>query len=81
MASAQISVYPLRQERLDKAVEIVLNALAARGLEPEVGAMSTLVNGESDRIFAALAAAYREAARAGPVVMAVTVSNTCPVPA
>ncbi len=79
MASAQISIYPLRQERLDEAVNIVRDALAAKGLEPEVGAMSTLVSGESDQIFAALAAAYREAARAGPVVMTVTVSNTCPV--
>lgn len=80
MASAQISIYPLRQERLDKAVAIVGNALLSHGLEPEIGAMSTLASGESDAIFAALAAAYKEAAQAGPVVMTVTVSNTCPVP-
>jgi uncharacterized protein YqgV (UPF0045/DUF77 family) len=79
MASAQISIYPLRQERLDQAVEIVRTALAARGLEPEVGAMSTIVVGESDDIFAALAEAYREAARVGPVVLTVTLSNACPV--
>jgi uncharacterized protein YqgV (UPF0045/DUF77 family) len=79
MASAQISIYPLRQQRLDNAVERVRSALASRGLEPEVGAMSTIVTGDSDVIFAALAEAYREAAHAGPVVLAVTLSNACPV--
>lgn len=79
MTSAQVSIYPLREERLDNVVDIVLREFRSRGLSPEVGAMSTLVSGESDLIFAALAAAYRAAAESGPVVLAVTLSNTCPV--
>ena len=38
IASAQISVYPLPAElRLGPAIEIVRGALAAHGLEPQVG--------------------------------------------
>ena len=79
IASAQISVYPLRQERLDRAIAIVHAALAARGLEPQIGAMSTIVAGDSDLLFVALSEAFAKAAAAGPVVMAITVSNTCPL--
>jgi uncharacterized protein YqgV (UPF0045/DUF77 family) len=78
-ASAQISIYPLRQERLDRAIAIVHTALAARGFEPQIGAMSTLVTGESALLFAALSEAFAQAAETGPVVMTITVSNTCPV--
>ena len=80
IASAQISIYPLRQERLGPAVEAVRAALAARGLHPQVGAMSTVVVGEDAVVFAALAEAFAKAAEAGEVVMTVTVSNACPIP-
>jgi uncharacterized protein YqgV (UPF0045/DUF77 family) len=52
--SAQIGIYPLRQERLGPVVEAVRLALENRGLEPEVGPMSTLVTADSGSIFAAL---------------------------
>ena len=37
VASAQISIYPLRQERLTPAVEAVQQALSGRGLEVRPG--------------------------------------------
>jgi hypothetical protein len=46
MVSAQIAIYPLRQERLAPAVHAVSDALTARGLAPSVGPMSTLVAGQ-----------------------------------
>lgn len=79
MCSAQISVYPLRQAHLGPAVDGVRQSLAAQGLEAEVGPMSTVVTGEAAAVFAALADAFDKAAQAGQVVMAVTVSNACPV--
>lgn len=79
MASAQISVYPLRQERLSPAIELLSKRLAAAGLRPVVGPMSTVVTGEADALFAALRDAFLQAATAGHVVMTVTVSNACPV--
>jgi uncharacterized protein YqgV (UPF0045/DUF77 family) len=79
IASAQISVYPLRQARLGRAVEAVRAALAARGLAPQVGPMSTIVTGDSGNLFAALGDAFDAAAGVGDVVMSITVSNACPV--
>lgn len=80
IASAQISIYPLRQDRLGPAVEIVRTALAAHGLTSQVGAMSTIVVGEDTVIFAALAEAFAKASETGEVVMTATVSNACPIP-
>lgn len=77
--SAQVSLYPLRQERLGPAIEALRRALERAGLEAHVGPMSTLVTGERARIFAALEEGFAEAAEAGSVVMNVTVSNACPV--
>jgi uncharacterized protein YqgV (UPF0045/DUF77 family) len=77
--SAQLSLYPLRQERLSPAIQAVSEALKAAGLQPHIGTMSTLVTGEAATIFAALHTAFVRAADLGHVVMAVTLSNACPV--
>jgi len=79
-ASAQVAVYPLRQARLSPAVEAVQAALTRASLRVEAGPMSTMVTGQSDAIFAALADAFAAAAAQGHVVMTITVSNACPVP-
>lgn len=76
--SAQISVYPLRQDRLTPAIDAVRRALEARGLHPEIGPMSTLVIGEAKEVFDALQDALVQATTTGQVVMAVTLSNACP---
>jgi uncharacterized protein YqgV (UPF0045/DUF77 family) len=76
--SAQIAIYPLRQERLTPAVHAVSDALTARGLAPAVGPMSTLVTGELDAVLDGLREAFRIAAETGHVVMTVTLSNACP---
>lgn len=78
--SAQISVYPLRQEHLGPAVESVRRVLEEHGLTPRVGPMSTTVTGENGIMFAALADAFAKAASNGQVVMTITISNACPIP-
>ena len=78
--SAQIAIYPLRQEHLTPSVEAVQHALRAHGLEPESGPMSTYVVGEDDAIFTALREAFAQASSMGHVVLTVTVSNACPLP-
>jgi uncharacterized protein YqgV (UPF0045/DUF77 family) len=77
--SAQVSLYPLRQDHLGRDIEVFANVLRAAGLEPRVGPMSTVVTGETDVLFAALRDAFQTAAAAGHVVMTMTVSNACPV--
>jgi uncharacterized protein YqgV (UPF0045/DUF77 family) len=79
MVSAQVAVYPLRQERLTPAVAAVGEALREAGLAPEVGPMSTIVTGEDATVFRALESAFARAAATGHVVMTITVSNACPV--
>ena len=78
--SAQIAVYPLRQEHLTPGIEAVRQALEARGLQPQSGPMSTYVAGEDDEVFAALRDAFANASGTGHVVMTVTISNACPIP-
>jgi uncharacterized protein YqgV (UPF0045/DUF77 family) len=80
IVSAQISVYPLRQDHVGPAIDAVRRALADHGLTSEVGPMSTIAVGEDAVIFAALGDAFAKAAGLGDVVMAVTVSNACPIP-
>jgi uncharacterized protein YqgV (UPF0045/DUF77 family) len=77
--SAQIAMYPLRQERLTPAVRAVSDALTGHALSPSVGPMSTLVTGELDSVVDALREAFVKAAATGHVVMTVTLSNACPV--
>ena len=77
--SAQISIYPLRQEHLSPAIEAVRRALAVRNLHPEIGPMSTVVTGEVEAVFAALQEAFVQATATGHAVMTITVSNACPV--
>lgn len=77
--SAQVSLYPLGQESLSPRIGEFCARLRRAGLEPAVGPMSTVVAGEADALFPALQAAFVEAAEAGPVVMALTVSNACPL--
>ncbi len=77
--SAQVSIYPLRQEHLTPAIEEVAAALQAKGLRAEVGPMSTHVTGAAHTVFAALEEGFVRAAAKGYVVMTITVSNACPV--
>ena len=80
VASAQIAVYPLRQERLTPAIEATQQALRSHGLDVQAGRMSTYVVGEAETIFAALRDAFVQSAATGHIVMTVTVSNACPIP-
>ena len=49
VASAQIAIYPLRQDRLTPAIEVVQQTLRGHGLEVQSGPMSTYVVGEATR--------------------------------
>jgi uncharacterized protein YqgV (UPF0045/DUF77 family) len=77
--SAQVAIYPLRQDRLTPAIAAVSAALHTAGLRPEVGPMSTIVTGAAADVFRALEDGFLQAGALGHVVMTVTVSNACPV--
>lgn len=80
MITAQVSVYPLRQVSIGPAIRKAVHVFRERGLETQIGAMSTLVWGEETAVFAALKEAFHQAAESGDAVMVVTLSNACPSP-
>jgi uncharacterized protein YqgV (UPF0045/DUF77 family) len=77
--SAQVSLYPLRQSHLAPAVSQVTEVLRGAGLDVRSGTMSTVVIGESEKVFDSLKASFQSAAALGDVVMVVSLSNCCPV--
>jgi len=77
--SIQVSFYALDGANLATALKRFVSVLDAHGLDYEVGAMSTVVRGELDGIFAALRDAYEQASEGTAAVMVMTVSNACPV--
>lgn len=80
VASAQVAIYPLRQEHLTPAIDAVQRALRKHGLTIQPGPMATYVVGPTDTILAALQEAFAQASATGHVVMTITLSNACPIP-
>jgi uncharacterized protein YqgV (UPF0045/DUF77 family) len=77
--SVQISLYPLGKEHLSQDISGFVELLRAQGLRCEVGRMSTVLYGDSDKIFDALNEAYSFMASRGACVMVSTISNACPL--
>jgi uncharacterized protein YqgV (UPF0045/DUF77 family) len=77
--SAQISLYPLKEERLSPIIEEAWKILEENQLDLEKGVMSTVVAGEANRVFAAIREVFLRTAEKGAVSMVVTYSNACPI--
>ena len=77
--SAQISLYPLKQERLSPAIERAWKILEESQLGLKKGEMSTVVSGETEEVFRAIKEVFLKAAELGPVSMVATFSNACPI--
>lgn len=77
--AAQVSIYPLRQQRFSPAIGKALDIFRAKGLNVEMGAMSSIISGEDEPLFTALKEVYQTLADKGELVMMVTLSNACPV--
>ncbi len=78
--TAQVSLYPLRQDDISSSIDSVLEAFEQHGIESETGTMSTLLWGDDEKVFSALLDAFRRVASLGESVMVITVSNACPWP-
>jgi uncharacterized protein YqgV (UPF0045/DUF77 family) len=80
VVTAQVSLYPLRQESLAPVIGETLQIFQESALEVEPDTMSTLLVGDETTIFDALQEAFHQAAEQSQVVMVVTFSNACPLP-
>jgi len=78
IVQAEISLYPLRTEKLSKPIEAFCRSLAEAGLKIKPGSMSSSILGESAVIFPALQQAFEHVAEQNEVVMTVKISNACP---
>jgi uncharacterized protein YqgV (UPF0045/DUF77 family) len=77
--SAQISLYPLKQQRLSPTIEDAWRILEENRLDLQKGGMSTVVIGQAERVFAAIREVFLRSAEKGPLSMVVTFSNACPI--
>jgi len=75
---AEVSLYPLRTEKLGPPIRDFADALKQAGLTVRTGAMSTSVAGESEAVFGGLRAAFDAVAGGHSVVLLVKASNACP---
>jgi uncharacterized protein YqgV (UPF0045/DUF77 family) len=74
----QFSLYPLRQEHLQPAIETAVKAAATAGANVTVGRLSTFAPGDEESVFSAVRAAFDAAKAFGPTVMVVTLSSGLP---
>ena len=77
MVTCQFSLYPLREPSLSPALERAMEGVRSTGLTPQLGSMSTYIEGDEDTVFEALKRAFRRAAEEGDLVLVATVSNAC----
>jgi len=75
---AELSLYPLRTERLDTVISRFIEQLEKGGLKPEVGAMSTVVSGECHCVFSAVERAFDICGSEGNIVLVFKAGNACP---
>lgn len=77
MISCQISYLPLGTERINEAVEQILEKIVRSGLSHEIGGMSTTVQGPEKTVVALVGEILESAGRQGQYVLDVRFSNTC----
>jgi len=75
---AEVSLYPLRTGDLSEPIDAFCRFLRHDDVKVDPGAMSTLVAGNYDDVFAAIKDAFARAANEYQVVMMVKLSNACP---
>lgn len=85
MIAAQVALYPLGDVHVDAVVTAALGTIneagtltEADGLDVDVSAMSTVITGRDDLVWAAVRRLFDAAADGGHrVVLTATVSNEC----
>ncbi|MCC6697073.1 MAG: hypothetical protein IT365_15710 [Candidatus Hydrogenedentes bacterium] len=76
---AEVSLYPLRTEHLNPALERFLTGLEDHAVGMTRGPMSTHISGGTAEVFSALADAFSGVAEEYQAVLVLKLSNACPV--
>ena len=75
---AEVSLYPLRTEKLSGPVAEFCQVLRLRGLYVETRSMSTFVSGELGLLFEALREGFEILGCKTDIVVDLKISNACP---
>jgi uncharacterized protein YqgV (UPF0045/DUF77 family) len=74
--TAQVSLYPL-QETFIPPIDAAIAELNSPELNTRIQPMSTMIEGETEEVFAALRRAFEAGAASGATIMVVTIANAC----
>ncbi len=77
---AEISLYTLGAKSQSPAINDLINVLIKQGIKIEPGKMSSIISGDSDKLFPALQEAFEKVSENSQIVMTLKISNACPVP-
>lgn len=75
---AELSIYPLKEAYLAPYIDSLLNTIRRQGLTISTGTMSTIISGERDVVFQAIADGFACVADQCKLVLVVKYSNACP---
>jgi len=75
---AEVSLYPLRTMTLTESIDRFVRRLRERGLEVQMGPISSSDSGECRAVFDGLSAAFEDSARRGDVAAIIKGGNACP---
>ena len=78
IVQAEVSLYPLRTEKIGAPIDRFIGAVADSALEVKPGHMSTQIVGELPEVFSVLADAFNDIAADCQTVLILKVSNACP---
>ena len=77
---AEISLYTLGVKSQSPAINDLITVLKKHEIEIEPGRMSSIISGDSDKLFPALQEAFETVSENSHIVMTFKISNACPVP-
>ncbi len=76
MLALQVSLYPIAQENIEKALEVFWNFLKKENINYKVSPLSTITWDEDEKkLYDTIYKAYREARKSGPAVMVTTLAS------
>lgn len=79
IVSVEFSIYPLKEKHISSFLEDAFLILRNYGLSINKGSMSSIISGESEKIFHALREIYDKISSNSQVVIIAKFSNACPV--
>jgi uncharacterized protein YqgV (UPF0045/DUF77 family) len=79
IVSVELSIYPLKEKHTSPFLEDAFAIFRSHELAIVRGSMSSIVTGESEKIFQALREIYDKISSNSQVVIVAKFSNACPV--